>query len=92
MPINILYLLSVLRNIEAYIAYHYCMAHPDMAKQFEKYSCVLNQSGSCGDTFEIDTRNGLPKMRVTGTFCDLDVIFCKRFFYKALYTTHNIEN
>lgn len=51
------------------------MAHPDMRSSLDPY---VNQT-SYGDTFEIDTRKGLLKMRVTGTFCDLNVIFCKEF-------------
>lgn len=62
MPINILYLLSVLMNIETYIVYVQLLyGTSGYGEALGKYSCVLNQSGRCGDTFEIDARNGLPK-------------------------------
>jgi len=79
-------------NIETYIAYVQLLyGTSGYGEALEKYSCVLNQSGSCGDTFEIDARNGLPKkMRVTGTFCDLDVIFCKKLFIRC-YMQHIVE-
>jgi len=43
MLINILYLLSVLMNIETYIAYYYSMAHPDMRSNWKVFICIKSK-------------------------------------------------